>query len=80
MVLLNYGQGFAQNADYKNVDSVMRQYNEKIKSSDELYKVVYFIRNTFDADSLRLRASFIWITENISYDIAGFKKDDPRSS
>ena len=58
----------------------MRQYKEKIRSSDELYKVVYFIRNTFDADSLRLRASFIWITENISYDVEGFEKEDPRSS
>ncbi|HEV8271426.1 MAG TPA: transglutaminase domain-containing protein [Chitinophagaceae bacterium] len=58
----------------------MRQYTEKIKSSDELYKVIYFIRNTFDADSLRLRASFMWITENISYDIEGFEKEDPRSS
>ena len=71
---------FAQTLPYGKVDSVMRMYSEKIKSADELYKVIYFIRNTFNADSLRLRASFIWITENISYDIEGFEKDDPRSS
>lgn len=71
---------FAQTLAYGKVDSVMRMYSEKIKSADELYKVVYFIRNTFNADSLRLRASFIWITENISYDIEGFEKEDPRSS
>ena len=70
----------AQTQPYIKVDSIMRQYNEKVKSADELYKIVYFIRNTFDADSLRLRASFIWITENISYDIEAFKKDDSRAS
>jgi len=70
----------AQVESYVKVDSIMRQYTEKIKSFDELYKVVYFIRNLFYADSLRLRASFIWITENISYDIEGFEKEDPRSS
>lgn len=70
----------AQTQSYDRVDSIMRHYEEKIKSADDLYKVVYFIRNTFDADSLRLRASFIWVTENISYDIEGFEKEDPRSS
>lgn len=78
--LVIFKSGFTQNPIYKDVDSIMRQYNEKIKSSDELYKVVYFIRNSFNSDSLRLRASFIWITENISYDIEGFEKEDPRSS
>jgi len=70
----------AQTQSYVKVDSIMRRYAEKIKSGDELYKVVYFIRNTFNADSIRLRASFIWITENIRYDIEGFEKEDPRSS
>ena len=70
----------AQTQSYVKVDSIMRHYGEKIKSADDLYKVVYFIRNTFDSDSLRLRASFIWVTENISYDIEGFEKEDPRSS
>ena len=78
--LINFNKVSAQKATYDNVDSIMRQYNERIKFADELYKVIYFIRNTFDADSLRLRASFIWITENISYDVEGFKKEDPRAS
>src|SRR5688572_19037674 len=69
-----------QDPIYKDVDSLMRSYNENIRSSDELYKVVYFIRKNFEPDSLRLRASFIWITENIDYDIKGFEKEDPRSS
>jgi len=70
----------AQTQSYVRVDGIMRQYDDKIKSADDLYKVVYFIRNTFNADSLRLSTSFIWITENINYDIEGFEKEDPRSS
>lgn len=54
----------------------MRNFKGKIKSEDELYKIVYFIRNTFKDDSTRLRASFIWITENISYDVRAFQEDD----
>ncbi len=77
---INFNKVSAQISPYDKVDSIMRQYSEKIKSADELYKIVYYIRNTFDVDSLRLRASFIWITENISYDIEGFKKEDPRAS
>jgi len=65
---------------YRNVDSVMRKYSEKIKSADELYKVVYFIRKSFSVDSIRLRACFIWVTENINYDMDGYKREDPRSS
>jgi hypothetical protein len=59
------------------VDSTMKEYKEKIKSADNLYKVIYFIRNNFKEDSLRLRASFIWITENIAYDVKAFREDNP---
>lgn len=71
---------FCQQNPYAIVDSTMRAYKEKIKSADELYKVVYYIRNTFKADSLRLRASVIWITENIAYDVKAFQKEDPAAA
>ena len=58
----------------------MRGYKEKIKSADELYKIVYYIRNTFQTDSIRLRASVIWITENIAYDVKAFQKEDPTAA
>lgn len=79
-ILIGDKAAFCQGEAYRSVDSIMRNYTEKIKSADELYKVVYFIRQTFQIDSLRLRASFIWITENINYDIEGYQKEDPRSS
>ena len=58
----------------------MRNYKEKIKSGDDLYKLVNFIRNNFSADSLRLRASFIWITQNIDYDVKAYQKEDPAAA
>lgn len=58
----------------------MRSYKEKIKSEDGLYKVVYFIRQSFDVDSIKLRASVIWISENIAYDIKSFIDEDPKAS
>jgi transglutaminase/protease-like cytokinesis protein 3 len=61
---------------YSSLDSVMRSYHEKIANLDELYKVVYFIRTHFQEDSLRLRAAFIWITDNIDYDVEAWLKDD----
>ncbi|OSZ80359.1 hypothetical protein CAP36_03650 [Chitinophagaceae bacterium IBVUCB2] len=67
---------FSQEGPYSKVDSLMRVYKEKIKSVDDLYKVVYYIRTNFDADSLRLRASFIWITENIAYDVKAVIRED----
>lgn len=67
---------FSQHSSYSKVDSLMQAYKEKIKSVDDLYKVVYFIRTNFDADSLRLRASFIWITENIAYDVKALIRED----
>ena len=72
--------GVAQENPYARVDSLMRVYKEKIKSADELYKVIYYIRNNFEADSLRLRASIIWITENIAYDVKAFEKEDPSAA
>jgi transglutaminase/protease-like cytokinesis protein 3 len=70
----------AQQSNYSTVDSIMRNYHPTIKTLDDLYKVVYFIRKNFTQDSLRLRASFIWITENISYDIKAFKTDNSSAS
>jgi transglutaminase/protease-like cytokinesis protein 3 len=72
--------GLAQGTPYERVDSLMRCYKEKIKSADDLYKVVYYIRSNFQADSLRLRASIIWITENIAYDVKTYKKEDPSAA
>lgn len=66
----------AQKRPYVFVDSVMREYKTKIKSEDDLYKVVNYIRNTFQDDSLRLRASFIWVTENIGYDVKAYQQED----
>jgi len=74
------GSAFSQAAPYSRVDSLMREYKGKIKSPDELYKVIHFIRENFDADSLRFRASFIWITDNIAYDIKAYQKDDPSAA
>jgi transglutaminase/protease-like cytokinesis protein 3 len=71
---------FGQQNDYSRVDSIMRNYHTTVKTLDDLYKVVYFIRKNFVEDSLRLRASFIWITENISYDIKSFKTGNPNAS
>ena len=66
----------AQDDGYYRVDSVMRNYHPRIKTFDDLYNVVYFIRKNFVEDSLRLRASFIWITENISYDVTAAKREN----
>ena len=71
---------FAQGNTYERVDSIMRYYKEKIKSADDLFKVVYFIRQNFKEDSIRLRASFIWITENINYDVEAYQKEDPTAA
>lgn len=76
VLLFLSASGFSQENSYYKVDSLMRGYKEKIKSVDDLYKVVYYIRTNFEADSLRLRASFIWITENIAYDVKALIRED----
>ena len=58
----------------------MRAYYRKVNNEDDLWLLSYFIRNNFAEDSLRLRAAFIWITENIEYDIKGFQNEDPRAA
>lgn len=58
----------------------MRSYKVKIKTADQLYKLTWFIRNNFADDSLRLRAAFIWITENIAYDIKGYSDEKKRTA
>jgi hypothetical protein len=70
----------AQKQKYCIVDSVMRNYNGKVNNVDDLFLVSYFIRKHFSEDSLRLRASLIWITENIKYDVVGFLNEDYRSA
>ena len=72
--------GDSQQKPYYRTDSLMRVYQERIKTADELYKVIYYIRTNFKEDSLKLRASFIWITENIAYDVKAFIKEDPIAS
>jgi transglutaminase/protease-like cytokinesis protein 3 len=67
----------AQQNIYAHVDSIMRSYKHKINYEDDLPKLTYFIRTNFDSDSARLRASFIWITENIAYDVKAYLKEDP---
>ncbi len=70
----------SQSNPYSKVDSLMREYSTKIKSADDLYKVVDYIRNTFSEDSLRFRAAFIWITDNIAYDVKAYQKEDPAAA
>ncbi|HEX2532902.1 MAG TPA: transglutaminase domain-containing protein [Chitinophagaceae bacterium] len=65
----------AQPHPYAEVDSLMRGYQEKVRDADDLYKVVHFIRKRWTVDSLRLRAAFIWITHNISYDVKALMQD-----
>jgi hypothetical protein len=67
----------AQDNPYYRVDSMMRLYNWKIKTVDEVYRLTHYIRTNFDADSLRARACFIWITHNIAYDIKAANSDNP---
>lgn len=69
--------GAAQDDPYARVDSMMRKFDKKINSTNDLYKLTHFIREHFDSDPLRLRACFIWITENIAYDVKAFLKEDP---
>lgn len=69
--------GLSQPNPYAGVDSVMRNTRIRIKSLDEIYILTNFIRTRFDADSLRVRAAFIWITENISYDIRAYNQQNP---
>lgn len=69
----------AQANPYAAVDSIMRACKLKIKSQDELYKLTYFIRTHFTEDSLRFRASFIWITENIAYDVKAYEEGDTKA-
>ncbi|MEQ1676779.1 MAG: transglutaminase domain-containing protein [Chitinophagaceae bacterium] len=71
---------FAQKDSYTRVDSLMREYQVKIRSEKDLYKITYYIRTNFDTDSLRLRAAFIWITENIMYDVKAFIREDPSAA
>jgi hypothetical protein len=69
----------AQNP-YERVDSIMRAYEKKVNTEEDLWRLSYFIRHTFTEDSLRLRAAFIWITKNIEYDIKAFQNDDNRAA
>lgn len=73
-------RSFSQIDPYRNVDSIMRAYSGKVKTVDDLYNVTYFIRKNFSEDSLRLRASFIWITDNIDYDVKSYLNEDPKAT
>jgi hypothetical protein len=66
----------AQHDPYARVDSLMRLYNWKIKDVNEIYRLTHYIRTNFDADSLRVRACFIWITHNIAYDVRAYNGSD----
>lgn len=74
--------GFSSRAQlpYARVDSTMRAYNQNIKSTEDLWRLTFFIRHHFQEDSLRLRAAFIWISDNISYDVGAFLNEDPRAA
>lgn len=79
-LLFAFSQNDYAQSPYVEVDSVMRSYKDKIKSADDLYKLINFIRKNFTADSVCLRASFIWITDNIDYDVKALQNDDPRAA
>lgn len=79
LLFICISNSFSQDSPYRFVDSTMRNYREKIKDQNDLYKLTYFIRNSFKSDSIRLRACFIWITENIGYDIRSYIREDPRA-
>lgn len=80
LILFSAFSSHASDTAYRRVDSIMRAYSKKINSVDELYKLTYFIRTNFDTDSLRLRASVIWITENIAYDVKAWVEEDPKAA
>jgi transglutaminase/protease-like cytokinesis protein 3 len=77
MLLILSKTGVSQPNPYMRVDSTMRKTRIKIKSLNDIYLLTNFIRTRFDADSLRLRAAFIWITENISYDVKAYHSENP---
>lgn len=80
LAILFLRPGLQAQSPYDRVDSIMRAYDRKVNSEEDLWLLSYFIRNTFAEDSLRLRAAFIWITENIEYDIKAFQTEDPRAA
>lgn len=57
----------------------MQTYHKKVRNTDDLKDVWYFIYQNFTADSLRLRAAVDWITGTISYDVKNWKTENPKA-
>lgn len=64
---------FALNAqtkqnEYKEVDEKIAQFSN-VSNDNEIYKLAAFINDNFSTESDKLRASFVWITNNFEYDV-----------
>lgn len=61
----------AAQADFTKVDEFARNYKTKTTDANKLAKD---LTSQFDSELLKVRSIFIWITENIQYDIKEFRK------
>ncbi len=67
---------YAQTSNYESIDKITLEIPDSLTTS--VQNIVNYIDSNFLTNDLKLRAAYIWITENISYDIANmysFKKD-----
>ena len=75
IAFLMVGNLFAGNPDTVaalNVDSIVRCLDtKKIKDPDELAAI---ITGPFETDSLKVRAIYCWVVQNISYNYAAYRK------
>lgn len=60
----SYSQQKFDNLDFKSIDSISRT----IKYENDIYKLTNDLSISYQQDILKVRAIFIWITDNIKYD------------
>lgn len=65
----------AQTDTYQRVDSLMATYTKKVKSTDDLRDLWYFIYQNVYTDSLRLRAAVVWMASTIAYDVKRWQSE-----
>jgi len=57
-----------EQGNYKNVDEMILQYSNSVKNKD-IKGVTKFINENFNTETDKLRAAFVWISENFEYDV-----------
>lgn len=62
---------FAQNSDWKEIEQFIHSKKIEVNTEKDLDSLATQISNHYTDSLSRLKAAYVWVTENISYDVQG---------